>query len=118
MLPGFSQTIALNKCHFGNVNLQVKIKNERSDIFQTDTGTQGDAKLAIEFILYLDNTIKEITNETTTNKEHDYIKSYKPIPSNHLSYHDYCINAQKEHFNIICKYADDISKQTEMKLNT
>ena len=34
-----------------NVNLQVKIKNESSEIFQTDTGApQGDAKSAIEFI--------------------------------------------------------------------
>ena len=78
-----------------NVNLQVKIKNERSEIFQTDTGnTQGDAESAIACILYLANTIKE----TTTNKERDYIKSYKPIPSNHLADHDYCINTQKEHF--------------------
>ena len=40
----------------------------------------------------------------------NYIKSYKPIATNHLADHDYCINTKKEHFNIICKYADDISK--------
>ena len=102
LLNDFQKIINIDELHIIqlmlNVNLQVKIKNERSEIFQT------------EFILYLANTIKEITNETTTNKEHDYIKSYKPIPSNHLADHDYCINKQKEHFNIICKYADDISK--------
>ena len=115
LLNDFQKIINIDELHIIqlmlNVNLQVKIKNERSEIFQTDTGTpQGDAKSAIEFILYFANTITEITNETTTNKEHDYIKSYKPIPSNHLADYDYCINTQKEHFNIICKYADDISK--------
>ena len=115
LLNDFQKIINIDELHIIqlmlNVNLQVKIKNESSEIFQTDTGApQGDAKSAIEFILYLANTIKELTNEITTNKEHDYIKSYKPITSNHLADHDYCINTQKENFNIICKYADDISK--------
>ena len=61
-----------------NVNLQVKINSEKSEMFVTDTGApQGDSKSVIEFIVYLANSIQDISNEVTTIKEHDYLK--KPI---------------------------------------
>ena len=45
------------------VNLQVKIKNVKSEPFETDTGApQGDAKSAVEFILYLANSVRKLTH--------------------------------------------------------
>ena len=75
------------------VNLQVKIKGAMSKPFQTDSGApQGYAKSAIEFLLYLANTVREFTDHRE--KEHDYVVKHKSIKPNHLANHTYCRDTQ------------------------
>ena len=94
-----------------NVNIAVRCGKETSDFFATDTGApQGDCSSATEFILYLAETLKLFFDNKYITNDHDFITTPKTNSPKHLLEHDYYTKTQKKHFNLLCKYADDVTK--------
>ena len=102
-----AQVLCPDDLHIINVltNTQLKIRcgNEKSDVFETDTGVlQGDCMIANIFTFYLAKALGSNKHD-----DHDYCSTIVKPPAHITNDHQYAYVSDEINLNM--EYADDMS---------